>query len=180
LAGFITIPPDPRSVVPEMVGALVDGEIGARASAAEIRRRGLIAYSEIWRHGGVHMVLVIPDGVARIAYLIPGHAPIYAAVRNNTAAFQINPTPKLPGQAENAATTKWYARDGKLTKRIPSFSSTTKRADLPLQREPVGRAGRPGGRLAVMRLQVRPASSVLSTVSPATSRHTRGVTTLTW
>ena len=124
LAAFITIPVDPRIVEPEMVGALVDGEIGDRAPATEIRRRGLIIYSEIWRHGGVHMVLVIPDRVARIAYLIPGRAPIYAAVQNNTAAFAINPTPRFPGQAESAATMRWYARDGNLIKRIPASGST--------------------------------------------------------
>ena len=126
LAGFITIPPDPRSVVPEMVGAMVDGEIGGRAPAAEIRRRGLISCSEIWRHGGVHMVVVIPDRVARIAYLIAGYAPIHVTVHNNTAAFQISPTPKFPGQAENAATMRWYARDGQLIKRVPTLGSVFK------------------------------------------------------
>jgi hypothetical protein len=128
LAGFITIPAGPRRSVPEMLGALIDGQIGARAPATEIRRRGLVAYFGIWRRGGVHMVVVIPDRVARIVYRIPGHAPIDAVVHHNVATLQINPAPKFPGRAENAATMTWYARDGKLMKRIPSLSSITKRA----------------------------------------------------
>lgn len=110
-----------------MVGALVDREIGGQAPATEIRRRGLTGDFETRRHGGVHVVLVIPDRAARVAYLVPGRAPIYAAVHHNTAAFQIDPAPKLPEEAELAATMKWYTRDGKLTKRIPSVLSITKR-----------------------------------------------------
>ena len=128
LAGFITISDDPRSTVPEMVGALVDGQIGQRAPATELRRRGVIAYFENWRHGGVHVVLVIPDHVARVAYILSGRAPIYAAVHNNTAAFEVTPAPRSLGEAENTATMKWYAADGKLTKRIPSVLSIAKRA----------------------------------------------------
>jgi hypothetical protein len=59
----------------------------------------LLAYFERWPHGDIHVVLVVPDHVARVAYLLAGRAPIYATVHSNVTAVEIDPMPSSPIEA---------------------------------------------------------------------------------
>ena len=88
LAAFTTVGYGRPSSVPEMLGALVSGEIGVRAPASSIRRFGDVAYFEI-RRGAVRIVLVVPDGVARIAYHVRCGPTVKADVHDNTTALVI-------------------------------------------------------------------------------------------
>lgn len=120
LAAFTTVGYGRPSNVPEMLGALVNGEIGARAPASVIRSAGEVAYFEIWGQAGIRVVVVVPDLVNRIAYRVPGMATINAAVRNNTTAFLIRPLPKAPGLVDEESSMIWYGPHGSIVKLVPS------------------------------------------------------------
>ena len=119
LAGFETTGQVRPGAVPEMAGALVGGAIDARAPASEIRVWGLRAYVAERAHE-LRVVIVAPDGVARVRYEVAG-ASVAAPVRNNVAAFVMRPVPRLaPGLFPVEARMIWYARDGRVVRRVPS------------------------------------------------------------
>jgi hypothetical protein len=126
LAAFTTVGHGRPNSVPEMLGVLVSGELGARAPASSIRRLGDVAYFEI-RRGAVRIVLVVPDGVTRIAYHLSCGPTIKADVHHNTTAFVIRPVPAAPGLIAIASTMTWYGPTGLIVKRVPSQLSVVKR-----------------------------------------------------
>jgi hypothetical protein len=138
LAAFTTVGYSRPSSVPEMLGALVNGEIGARAPASWIRRFGDVAYFEL-RRGAVRIVLVVPDGVARIAYHVRCGPTVLADVHDNTTALVIRPVPADPGLIANGSTMTWYGPTGLIVKRVPSPLSVVKGASrfrVPCTRQP--------------------------------------------
>jgi hypothetical protein len=118
LAGFVTVGRGGPGGIPEMVGALVSGEIGPRAPAAAIRQRGDVAYFQV-EPRGVRVVIVVPDGVARLAYSAPGIPTVRARVQNNVAAFVIRPRPRAPGLVEAEASMVWFGPGGAIIRRVP-------------------------------------------------------------
>lgn len=127
LAAFTTVGYGRPSSVPEMLGALVSGEIGAREPANWIRRFGDVAYFEI-RRGAVRIVLVLPDGVARIAYHVRCGPTVKTDVHDNTSALVVRPVPADPGLIANGSTMTWYGPTGLIVKRVPSPLSVIKGA----------------------------------------------------
>jgi hypothetical protein len=125
LAGFRTVGDGRASRVPEMLGALVSGEIGRRAPASEIRHFGDVAYFAI-RRGAERIVLVVPDGVRSVAYYVSRGPTVKAEVHNNTSAFVICPVPADPGLIVPESTMTWYGPEGSIVKQVPSESSVRK------------------------------------------------------
>ena len=56
----------------------------------------------------IHLVIVVPDAVARLAYSAPGMRTIKAGVHNNMATFVIHPIPPARGSLETESTMVWY------------------------------------------------------------------------
>jgi hypothetical protein len=127
LAAFTTVGYGRTSSVPEMLGALVSGEIGGRQPASWIKRFGDVAYFEIKPHA-VRIVLVVPDGVTRIAYHVRCGPTVKADVHDNTTAFVIRPVPPDPGLTANGSTMTWYGRTSLIVRRVPSPLSVVKGA----------------------------------------------------
>ncbi len=107
-----------------MLGALVGGEIQAHEPAAAIRRRGEVVYSQI-RQRSMRVVVVLPDGVSRLAYLVPRIRKIRVRVHNNVAAFVIRPLPAAPGLVGLDASMIWYGPQGAIVRRITRANSAT-------------------------------------------------------
>lgn len=126
LAGFITIGHGRPSRIPEMLGALVGGEIGPRAPAAEIGHRGEVAHFQIAPRR-IRVVIVVPDGVAELAYSAPGIHTVTVRVHDNVAAFVIYPRPKAPGLVEVNARMVWFGSRGEIIRRVPSLLSLKRR-----------------------------------------------------
>jgi hypothetical protein len=86
---------------------------------------------QAWSSGGAgsrtDVVLVVPDGVARVT--VAFRHPVTATVHNNVAAFQ------TPSAVENlgAYTMTWYSSTGAILRRFPSFLPTpaAQRAERP-------------------------------------------------
>jgi hypothetical protein len=119
LAGFITVQQLRPGAVPEMLGALVGGEIQAREPAAAIRKQGQLAHFHIEPHG-VRVVIVVPDGVQRLAFSAPGIRTITVDVNNNVTAFVIRPLPPAPGLIDTESTMIWYGPHDTIARRVPS------------------------------------------------------------
>lgn len=144
LAAFTTVGYGRPSSVPEMLGALVSGEIGVRQPASWIKRFGDVAYFEI-KPGALRIVLVVPDGVTRIAYHVRCGPTVKADVHANTTAFVIRPVPPDPGLTANGSTMTWYGPTGLIVRRVPSPLSVIKGASrfrVPCSRPAVRLAAR--------------------------------------
>ena len=106
----------------------MSGEIGVRQPASSIRRFGDVAYFEI-KPGALRIVLVVPDGVTRIAYHVRCGSTVKADVDDNTTAFVIRPVPPDPGLTANGSTMTWYGPTSLIVRRVPSPLSVVKGAE---------------------------------------------------
>ena len=121
LAGFVTTGQARPGAVPERAGALVGSTFGVRGPATAIRARGLPAFEQIGPRE-VRVVVVVPDGVDRIRYMVGRAASVSAQVRDNVAAFVIRPVPRLaPGLIAVEASMIWYGRNGRVLRSVPSM-----------------------------------------------------------
>jgi hypothetical protein len=93
----------------------VRGSLWGAGTAGAIRDHGILARVTFYRSSGMGVVLVVPDGVTKVAFAVPGLRVITAGVKSNVAAFRV-PTQRAV-LVMSASSVTWFGPGGRVLKR---------------------------------------------------------------
>jgi hypothetical protein len=90
--------------------------LGQFETARELERSGLVAVVRSSTLSGSAVIVVVPDGVARVAFTVPGQRPLTALVHENLAGFLVAGVRFVEHPNDYRMT--WYAAGGRVIRRV--------------------------------------------------------------
>jgi hypothetical protein len=99
----------------ELLWLYVGRRLTGLANAEQLANQGLLGVERV-SHGGVHVALIVPDGVARVQVQVPGERVLAAAVLDNVAQFKVPANRFVMLTVDSRMV--WYAADGAVLRRV--------------------------------------------------------------